>query len=98
MKLVYKNNWEADEYYVGNRRLKTLSKVRIAGRDYTVKSRIVSVPYHDMGHMYNAQSTHYFVKEKVFGKMVEFDLNSVKVPIMVLKYTLEDDDDYQQQK
>ena len=89
MKLKYINNWMSDSYLVGERAVKTLTQVKIAGEEYTVTSRKVAVPYDDMGHTYMAESTHYFVKAKVFGKMREFDLNSITVPITVLKYTLE---------
>jgi len=89
MKLRYENNWEHDFYYVGTQRVITLELVRIDGEEYKVSNREVSVRYSDSGHPHEAKSTHYFVKAKVFGKMREFDLNSINVPITVLKYTVE---------
>ena len=91
MKLEYKNNWELDEYYVGGVRVGTLDKVRINRVDYKVIARDVSVTYYDHGHQGSSRSTHYFVKEKVFGLAKEFDLNEIirYKPITVLKYSLE---------
>ena len=89
MKLKYQNNWEFDIYTVGDRPLLTLGKVRIDKKEYDVTSREVTVPYSDMGHLYTARSTHYFVKTKVLGSMVEIDLNTVKADITVLVYTVE---------
>ena len=89
MKLKYSNNWYSDVYHVGTQRLLTLDTVRIAGAEYKVTNREVCVPYYDMGNEYTSTSTHYFVKTKVFGKMMEFDLNTIKAPITVLKYTVE---------
>ena len=90
MILHYQNNWEADIYTVGGKLLRTLESVEIGGVEYAVTHREVRIQYHDMGHQYTAQSTHYFINAMVFGKMHEFDLNSVKVPITPLQYTVED--------
>lgn len=91
MKLTYQNNWELDEYYVGAVRVKNLEKVRINKVDYKVTAREVSVTYYDHGHQGSSRSTHYFVKEKVFGLVKEFDLNTIikHKPVTVLKYELE---------
>ena len=89
MKLKYSNNWASDIYHVGTQRLLTLELVSIAGAEYKVTNREVRVRYSDMGHENYATSTHYFVKTKVFGRMMEFDLNTIKAPITVLKYTVE---------
>lgn len=91
MRLSYKNNWEADQYFVDKNPVSDITKVRIKGVDYKVTSAVVSVPYNDMGHTYSGTSKHYFIRTKVFGIWQEFDLNELvdKVAISVLKYTLE---------
>lgn len=88
MKLEYKNSWENDIYTVGGKPVLTLTEVRIDKVNYKVTSREVVVPYNDMGHEYHSRSVHYFVKAKVFGKMREFDLNSVKGTIEAVIYTV----------
>lgn len=85
--LEYRNNWEADEFYVvdqthdgkrrGKKRITDLRKVRIHFKLYDVTSRKVSVPYNDMGHAFYGVSKHYFVKETVFGREIEFDLGEL---------------------
>lgn len=77
MKLEYVNNWESDEFYVGKKRVKSLEEVCIEGVVYEVTGREVQVPYNDMGNTYYADSMHYFVKETVFGKVMEFDLGKI---------------------
>lgn len=87
-KLTYKNNWESDEYFVGDKLLTSLSEVEIKGKRYKVKANDVGVPYYDMGHQYNAVSTHYFIAEKVFGVYVAFDLNEIvkRVSVKAIKF------------
>ena len=94
--LKYKNNWESDEYYVGKKRITVLKKVSIDGEEFKVTSRRVSVPYNDMGHTYTGDSNHYFIKKKVFGTKMEFDLNTIvdKVKVVALDYTVAPDIDY----
>jgi hypothetical protein len=85
--LEYRNNWEVDEFSVvdqthndkklGSKRITDLRKVRIHFKLYNVASRIVTVPYDDMGHTYYGTSKHYFIKEDVFGKKIEFDLGEL---------------------
>ena len=79
--LVYDNQWEYDNYYVltgsGKEKIVTLTIVSINGKEYAVTSRMVRVPYRDMGHQYEANSLHYFVKESVFGIEKTFDLNEI---------------------
>ena len=89
--LKYKNNWEADEYYINGKRIKALKRVRIIDKEYPVKTHQVSVPYNDMGHEYNGISDHYFVTETVFGIKKEFDLNEIvgKQSVFPLIYTTE---------
>jgi hypothetical protein len=89
MKLTYRNNWEADEYYVGKNRVIDLREVRINGKSYDVMSATVSVPYGDMGHTYTGRSKHYFVTEQVFGVDQQFDLNTVirDVDVYAVKFT-----------
>lgn len=90
-RLSYDNQWEYDHYYVGKKKVKTLTRVYINGKEYPVISKRVSVPYSDMGHDYIAESTHFFVVEEVFGKKHTFDLNTVvgKSDVLALDYTLE---------
>jgi hypothetical protein len=76
-KLSYTNSWEADEYRVGGKLVKTLKRVRIGTKEYPVTTREVSIPYNDMGHTYHGTSDHYFIKETVFGIVMEFDLNTL---------------------
>jgi hypothetical protein len=89
MKLTYINNWEYDQYYVDKKPISDLKKISIGGIEYKVTARAVEKDYNDMGHSYTARSTHFFVKQKVLGVMMDLDLNSIvnKVPISALKYT-----------
>lgn len=89
--LSYQNNWEMDEYYVGKDRVATLDSVSINDITYKVTAKICSIPYNDMGHTYSGTSTHYFVKEKVFGIEKTFDLNGLvgKVKVFPVDFTLE---------
>ena len=75
--LVYKNNWESDEYYLGDKKLDNMSLVEIDGKVYDVVRRQVSKSYSDHGHSYTAKSWHYFIQEKVFGTVMEIDLNTI---------------------
>ena len=75
--LVYKNNWESDEYYLGDKKLDNMSLVEIDGKVYDVVRRQVSKSYSDHGHSYTAKSWHYFIQEKVFGTVMEVDLNTI---------------------
>jgi hypothetical protein len=88
MKLLeYRNNWEADEFYVvdqthdgkrlGRKRITDLRKVRIHFVSYAVTSRNVSVPYSDHGVRSESTSKHYFVKDVVFGREIDFDLGKL---------------------
>ena len=76
-KLVYRNNWEFDEYSVDGNVISGLSQVEIGGKKYKVEAQSVSVPYNDMGNTYTATSNHYFIKETVFGIKMRFDLNRI---------------------
>lgn len=75
--LVYKNNWESDEYYLGGKKLDNISIVEIDGKKYDVTRRLVGKSYSDHGHSYTANSWHYFIQEKVFGTVMEVDLNTL---------------------
>ena len=75
--LQYRNNWESDEYYAGGAMLDNISVVEIAGMRYDVTRRIVGKSYSDHGHRYEANSWHYFIQEKVFGTVIEVDLNTL---------------------
>jgi hypothetical protein len=89
MKLTYKNNWENDEYYVGENRVRTLEKIRIGKKEYDVIMENRTVNAYDMGHVYPVTSNHFFVKTKVLGVMTMVDLNTIvpKTRVMVLKYS-----------
>lgn len=93
MKLKYQNNWEQDIYTTGheNKIVSDIELVRIDDVEYVVSSRFVDVTYYDMGHDYNARSKHYFIKTKVFGIIMEFDLNKIvpRKDVTLLKYTVE---------
>ena len=75
--LTYRNNWESDEYYLGDKRLDNISIVEIDGKKYNVIRRMVTKSYSDHGHTYTAKSWHYFIEEKVFGTVMEVDLNTL---------------------
>lgn len=75
--LKYKNNWESDEYYLNGERVDNIEFVEIDGKRYDVVSRMVSISYNDHGHSYQARSRHYYIKEKVFGTVMEIDLNTI---------------------
>ncbi len=91
-RLKYSNQWESDIYTVNDKRVTKLKEVVINGKWYKVTSRIVSVPYSDMGRPGAGTSTHYFVKEKVFGITIEFDLNTIvnRKPVYVSDYKVEE--------
>lgn len=76
-KLTYENNWESDIYKVDGKRLRYLNKVKIGSKTYNVIPDRVGVSYSEMGRTDVAYSTHYFVKEKVFGLPTMFDLNTI---------------------
>ena len=90
-KLTYSNSWEADVYSVDGKRVRTLTEVCINGNPYKVTAYEVSVPYLDHGQRGVGISTHYFIKEKVFGISMSFDLNKIieKKPVYATKYALE---------
>lgn len=83
--LKYRNNWESDEYYLGDKKLDNISVVEIDGKAYDVVRRQVSKSYSDHGHTYTAKSWHYFIQEKVFGTVMELDLNTI-VPKTKVKF------------
>ncbi len=76
-RLTYTNSWESDIYKVKGKVVRKLKEVLINGRFYKVTNRTVAVPYSDMGQPGQGISTHYFVKEEVFGVKMEFDLNKI---------------------
>jgi hypothetical protein len=86
-RLIYKNEWEADSYYIGGVPVSP-TKVQIRGKEYKVTAQVVSVPYDDMGHTYSGVSTHYFVEEAVFGRKRKFDLNTIVpyIPVFAVEY------------
>jgi hypothetical protein len=90
-RLNYSNSWESDTYTVDGKRIRTLTEVKINGEFYKVTAYDVSVPYLDHGQRGVGISTHYFVKEKVFGISMSFDLNKIieKKPVYAAEYTLE---------
>ena len=75
--LTYRNNWESDEYYLGDKKLEIINIVEIDGKIYDVVARNVSKSYSDHGHTYTATSRHYFIQERVFGTVMEVDLNTI---------------------
>jgi hypothetical protein len=75
--LKYQNNWMSDEYYVGKKRVKTLTKVEINEVEFPVISRTVSVAYSDHGNTHYARSEHFFIALVVGGVLFERDLNSM---------------------
>ena len=97
--LEYRNNWEADEFFLVNQaydgkktnkeRVADLRKVRIHFRVYDVTSRVISKPYDDMGRTFHGVSKHYFVMEDVFGKKVEFDLGVLMSKYKVVAFAEE---------
>jgi hypothetical protein len=90
MKLSYKNNWEADEYYVDGQRILDLRVVEIGGVKYNVTSKVINVPYNDMGHVYHGVSKHFFIEEDVFGVTMKFDLNKLvgKLDVNAVEYDM----------
>lgn len=91
-KLEYSNSWEADIYTIGGKRVKKLTEVKINSEFYKVTKDTVGIPYSDMGQPGVGISTHYFVKEKVFGVTMTFDLNKIvkKKPVYATEYEVED--------
>lgn len=75
--LTYRNNWESDEYYLGDKKLDNMSIVEIDGKRYSVFRRKVTKSYSDHGHTYGATSWHYFIEEQVFGTVMEVNLNTI---------------------
>ena len=75
--LKYTNDWEHDVYTVGGERVTRLETVEIDEVQYLVISKIRSVQYDDMGHVYTATSTHYFVEIDVLGVKTRIDLNTI---------------------
>jgi hypothetical protein len=103
MKLLeYRNNWEADEFFVidqthdgkrlGQKRITDLRKVRIHFVSYAVTSRNVSVPYSDHGVRSESTSKHYFVKDVVFGREIDFDLGKLMDRYKVVAFAEEWDE------
>jgi len=105
MKLLeYRNNWEMDEFSVvdqthngkviaGSRKNVTnLRKVWIHFKVYDVTSRYVSVPYSDHGVRSESTSEHYFIKETVFGREIEFDLGKLMDRYKVVAFAEEWDE------
>lgn len=76
-RLRYEDNWSVDLYFIGNKQISELKEVMIGGTLYKVKTQRLSIPYDDMGHTYEGTSDHYFVKAKVFGIYMDFDLNKI---------------------
>lgn len=74
-KLAYKNNWEHDRYWINDEEVIDLTLVMINDIYYPVTSRVVTVPYSDMGHNYSSTSKHYFIKSNDLG--VDVDLSKV---------------------
>jgi hypothetical protein len=93
-RLSYRNDWEYDIYSVNKVYVDDIKEVMIKGKKYKVRPYVISIPYNDMGRTYTASSTHYFIKEKVFGVNMEFDLNEIidKVPVYATKYKLSEDE------
>lgn len=90
-KLTYENSWESDTYKVDGKRVRNLTKVKIGGQVYKVTGKTVGVPYSDMGQPGMGVSTHYYVKERVFGMDKLFDLNEI-VPnksVYAVEYEIE---------
>ena len=91
--LTYRNNWEADEYYVDGKRITSLEEVEENGVTYPVTTRRVSVPYNDMGHTYSGTSDHYFIEVSNLSTIMLLDLNRIvpKNPnIKATKFTFAD--------
>ena len=76
-KLTYRNQWEADEYYVGEKRIHILDEIEYNGVTYPVTTVRMSVPYNDMGHTYHGVSNHFFVDIEVLGVRIKMDLNKI---------------------
>jgi sporulation protein YlmC with PRC-barrel domain len=91
-KLTYKNDWEADQYSIDGKRIRTLNEVEIDKKKFKVTGNVVSIPYSDMGHTYHGISTHYFVTVKLFGINKKIDLNEIvnKKPVYATKFSLEE--------
>jgi hypothetical protein len=75
--LKYKNNWESDEYYLGDKKLENFSAVEIDGTRYNVLRRLIARSYSDHGHQYTATSWHYYIEVMVFSTVMEMDLNTI---------------------
>ena len=75
--LKYKNDWEHDVYTVGGAPVVRLKTVEIDDVQYPVIAKGVSVQYDEMGHVYTATSTHYFVEIDVLGVKTRVDLNTI---------------------
>ncbi len=89
--LTYKNNWENDVYYVDGALISDLKRVKIGRKSYKVDSMEKGVEVNDMGHTYRAYSKHYYIREKIFGLEMTFDLNRIvpKRKIQALYFTVE---------
>lgn len=80
MNFEYKNNWEADEYFIDGTKVTDITEIEIGGERYDVIAREVSVPYNDMGHIYEGRSKHFFIQVPI-GRarthLVTVDLNTL---------------------
>jgi hypothetical protein len=54
-----------------------------------VTSRVVSVTYYDHGVSSESTSQHYFIKEDVFGREMEFDLGKLMSRYKVVAFAEE---------
>lgn len=76
-KLTYKNNWEADQYFVNGEQIRELFLVEYNGEKYAVDKARVSIPYNDMGHTYYGVSDHFYITVDVMGTLQKIDLNRI---------------------
>lgn len=91
--LTYENSWEFDSYFVDGKRIEDLTKIKIGKKTYDVISEKITVYYNDMGSRSGSTSTHFFVKEKIFGYERRFDLNEFAshIKITAIKFKLQGD-------
>ena len=89
-KLTYENQWESDTYKVNGKRVTDLKVVQIAEAKYRVEGKLISVEYNDMGSIGQGISTHYFIKARIFGMQMTFDLNEIvpKVKVLAIEYSV----------
>ncbi len=78
--LTFENDWERHVYRADGRIIENMrniySKDKKTGafEKVKIKSSEESVSYGDMGHTYNAWSTHYYVEAVVMGVKIEIPL------------------------